>query len=134
MPHTDPIADYLTRIRNACLAKNPDVLIPYSTLKERMSKILSEEGYLGNYEVVGEGVKRGIHIRLKYYGGLKRIPVINHVKRVSKPGCRVYYDVKKLPKVQNGLGVGIVSTSKGVMSDKKARTEAVGGEYICMVW
>jgi small subunit ribosomal protein S8 len=134
MPHTDPIADFVTRIRNACLAKNADLVVPYSGVKERLAKILLEEGYIGGCEVVGEGVKRGICIRLKYHSGLKRVSVINRLKRVSRPGCRVYYDVKRLPQVQNGMGIGIISTSKGIMTDKKARAEAVGGEYMCMVW
>jgi len=131
--HTDPIADYLTRIRNAQAAGHRVVRIPASKIKEAITKILYEQGYIRKYKVeTDEKGHKIIKIALKYdeHGE----PVIKGLKRVSKPGLRKYAGVDKLPKVMNGLGIAIVSTSKGIMTDKKARRENVGGEIIAVVY
>jgi small subunit ribosomal protein S8 len=128
---TDPIADMLTRIRNACAAKHSSVEIPASNMKKAIAKILHEEGYIRNYQIINNGLQGIIKISLKYAGGEK---VISGLRRVSKPGLRVYAGADELPYVLRGLGIAIVSTSKGVMTDKKARAQHVGGEVLAFVW
>ena len=127
---TDPIADMLTRIRNANQMRNATVSMPSSNLKVEIAKLLLEEGYIENYEVSGE-VKKELTITLKY---VENERVITGLKRISKPGLRVQASVEKLPKVLNGLGIAIISTSKGLMTDAKARELNVGGEVVAYVW
>jgi len=130
---TDPIADFLTRIRNALIAKHDTVSIPFSKIKKAMANILVDEGYIASAEeVTDENNHKNIFITLKY--GHKYERVINNLKRISKPGLRIYCGHEDLPKVLGGLGIAIVSTSKGVMTDKMARKAAVGGEVLAYVW
>lgn len=128
---TDPIADMLTRIRNALTAKHADVKIPTSKVKSAIADILLEEGYIEAVEKVEDGVNSYLNITLKYGAGRS---VINGLKRVSKPGLRVYANCEELPKVLNGLGIAIISTSKGIMTDKQARNANVGGEVMAYIW
>lgn len=128
---TDPIADMLTRIRNALTAKHSDVKIPTSKVKSAIADILLEEGYIASVEKVDEGVNSYLNITLKYGAGKS---VINGLKRVSKPGLRVYANCEELPKVLGGLGIAIISTSKGIMTDKQARNAKVGGEVMAYIW
>ena len=130
---TDPIADMLTRIRNANDAKHDNVDVRTSKMKEAISDILYKEGYIKGYEVVGEGVKKSLRLTLKY-GRTKNEKVISGIKRISKPGLRVHANAEELPKVLGGLGVAIISTNKGVVTDKKARELGVGGEVIAFIW
>ena len=132
MQITDPIADMLTRIRNANSAKHKAVDVPASNMKKAIAQILLEEGYIKSYDVVDDGNQGTIHIVLKY--GKNNEKVISGLKRISKPGLRVYAGKEEIPYVLKGLGVAIVSTSKGVMTDKKARAEKVGGEVLAIVW
>ena len=132
MQITDPIADMLTRIRNANSAKHETVDVPVSNMKKAIAEILLEEGYIKRYEIVDDGKQGMIHITLKY--GANKEKVISGLQRVSKPGLRVYSGSQELPKVLKGLGIAIVSTSKGIMTDKKARQEKVGGEVLAFVW
>jgi small subunit ribosomal protein S8 len=127
---SDPIADMLTRIRNAAKAKHTNVRVPVSKMKLEIAKILHEEGYIRGFQLVGQG--RDVRIRLKY--DEHREPIIQGLKRVSKPGRRVYAGKDEMPRVLGGLGVAIVSTSQGVMSAKEARKRAIGGEVIGFVW
>ena len=129
---TDPIADMLTRIRNANNAKHETVDVPASNMKKAIAQILLDEGYIKNYQIVDDGTQGVIHITLKYNPGKEK--VITGLRRVSKPGLRVYAGAEELPKVLRGLGIAIVSTSKGVMTDKKARQAHVGGEVLAFVW
>ena len=129
---TDPVADMLTRIRNANSAKHDTVDVPASNLKKAIAQILLDEGYIKAFQVTDEGVQGNIHITLKYVG--KKEKVISGLRRVSKPGLRVYAGAEELPKVLKGLGIAIISTSKGVMTDKKARELHVGGEVLAFVW
>ena len=131
--YTDPIADYLTRIRNAASAGHRVVEIPASNLKKEMTKILFEQGYILSYKFEEDKVQDSIKIALKYDKETKQ-PVIRKIERISKPGLRKYVSSSELPRVLNGLGVAIVSTSKGVMTNKKAREENVGGEVLCHVY
>lgn len=126
----DPIADMLTRIRNAQQRKMLIVKMPYSAFKSSLLKVLKEEGYIQDYEKTSEGNKAFLSVHLKYYQGK---PVIDTLTRVSRPGCRVYKNLKKLPKVLGGVGVAIVSTSSGVMSDRAARKLGQGGEIVCYI-
>ena len=128
---TDPIADMLTRIRNALTAKHSDVKIPTSKVKSAIADILLEEGYIASVEKVDEGVNSYLNITLKYGAGKS---VINGLKRVSKPGLRVYANCEELPQVLGGLGIAIISTSKGIMTDKQARNANVGGEVMAYIW
>ena len=130
MVMTDPIADMLTRIRNANQMRNATVSMPSSNLKAEIAKLLLEEGYIENYEVSGE-VKKELTITLKY---VENERVITGLKRISKPGLRVQASVEKLPKVLNGMGIAIISTSKGLVTDAKARELGVGGEVVAYVW
>lgn len=127
----DPIADLLTRIRNANQRKHKTVSAQYSKVKEQITTILKEEGYIIDFRIEGEGVDKKITILLKYKGNQK---VITGLRRISKPGLRVYSEASKLPKVLNGYGIGIISTSKGIMTDAKARQENLGGEVMAFVW
>ena len=128
----DPIADMLTRIRNAQVAKHDSVTMPASNMKKNIAKLLLEEGYIKSYEVIDDGLQGEIRITLKYLD--KKQPVIVGLKRISKPGLRVYASCEDLPKVLGGLGVAIISTSKGVMTDRMARKENLGGEVLCYIW
>jgi len=130
MSMTDPIADMLTRIRNAQMVGHADVRMPCSKLKASIAKVLKDEGYIEDFAVREDGTMKELHIGLKYYAGR---PVIERLERVSKPGLRVYKGSSEIPRVMNGLGVAIVSTSRGVMTDRKARADGVGGEVICIV-
>ena len=132
MQITDPIADMLTRIRNANSAKHETVDVPVSNMKKAIAQILLEEGYIKSYEIVDDGKQGMIHITLKY--GANKEKVISGLQRVSKPGLRVYAGRDELPRVLKGLGIAIVSTSKGIMTDKKARAEKIGGEVLAFVW
>ena len=128
---TDPIADMLTRIRNANSARHDTVDVPASNMKKSIAQILLDEGYIKSYQIVDDGTQGVIHITLKYDGKDK---VITGLRRVSKPGLRVYVGADELPRVLRGLGIAIVSTSKGVMTDKAARAAHVGGEVLAFVW
>ena len=130
---TDPIADMLTRIRNANTAKHDTVDVPLSKMKLSIAKILLDEGYIKSYELVDNGNFKDIHITLKY-GKDKNEKIISGLQRISKPGLRVYANKEELPKVLGGLGVAIISTNKGVVTDKEARKLGVGGEVLCFVW
>ena len=129
---TDPVADMLTRIRNASSAKHETVDVPASNLKKAIAEILLEEGYIKSYSVVDNGNQGMIHITLKYLA--KKQPVISGLRRISKPGLRIYAGAEELPRVLKGLGIAIISTSKGVMTDKAARANHVGGEVLAFVW
>lgn len=130
---TDPIADYLTRIRNAVQAKHKVVEIPASNIKKDITKILYDKGYILSYKFVDDNYQGTIKIALKYHPESK-IPAIKEMKRISRPGLRKYVDTDNIPQVLNGLGVAILSTSKGVISDKEARQLSVGGEVLCYVY
>ena len=132
MQITDPVADMLTRIRNASSAKHETVDVPASNLKKAIAQILLDEGSIKAFELVDNGNQGVLHITLKYMA--KKAPVISGLKRVSKPGLRIYAGAEELPKVLKGLGIAIVSTSKGVMTDKKARELHIGGEVLAFVW
>ena len=129
---SDPISDFLTRLKNASLAGNEEFTAPCSNIKVEIARILQEEGYIWNYEVTGEGSKKQIKVKIKFTPQGK--PVVTDVKRSSKPGRRQYVSSEDIPRVLSGLGIAIVSTSKGVMTDKKARQENVGGEVLCYVY
>ncbi|QNL44732.1 30S ribosomal protein S8 [Oscillibacter hominis] len=129
---TDPVADMLTRIRNANSAKHDTVDVPASNMKKSIAQILLDEGYIKNFQIVDDGTQGIIRITLKYNAGKEK--VITGLRRVSKPGLRVYVGADELPRVLRGLGIAIVSTSKGVMTDKKAREAHVGGEVLAFVW
>ena len=132
MQMSDVIADMLTRIRNANSAKHETVDVPVSNMKKAIAEILLEEGYIKSYEIIDDGKQGMIHITLKY--GANKEKVISGLQRVSKPGLRVYAGRDELPRVLKGLGIAIVSTSKGIMTDKKARAEKIGGEVLAFVW
>ena len=132
MQITDPIADMLTRIRNANSAKHDTVDIPASNMKKSIAAILQEEGYIKNFQIIDDGTQGVIRVALKYNAGKEA--VISGLRRVSKPGLRVYAGADELPRVLKGLGIAIISTSKGVMTDKKAREAHVGGEVLAFVW
>ena len=129
---TDPIADMLTRIRNANNAKHDTVDVPASNMKKSIAQILVDEGYVKSYQVIEDGKQGMIRITLKYSAGKQK--VIRGLRRVSKPGLRIYAGYEDMPKVMNGLGIAIVSTSKGLMTDKKAREQKIGGEVLAFVW
>ena len=132
MQITDPIADMLTRIRNANSSKHESVNVPASKLKIEIARILNEEGYINGYEVIDDGLQGVIKITLKYAANKQK--VITGLKRVSKPGLRVYAAKEDLPRVYRGLGIAIISTSQGIMTDKKARLANVGGEVLAFIW
>ncbi len=131
MSMSDPIADMLTRIRNGARAGQQSVSMPASTAKAAIAGVLQAEGYIKGYEVRGEGAGKSLEVRLKYFQGN---PVIEEINRISRPGCRIYARNDDLPSVRNGLGVALISTSQGMMTDKSARKQRVGGEVICTVF
>lgn len=131
MSMTDPIADMLTRIRNAQRAGKAQVSMPLSRSKQAIAQLLLEEGYMANMQVIKEGVKSTLILELKYFDGR---PVIEHLERISRPGLRIYRGTEELPSVLGGLGVAIVSTSKGLMTDRTARAQGMGGEVVCTVY
>ena len=130
MSMSDPIADMLTRIRNAQTSEKPSVTMPASKLKASIAKVLKDEGYIDDFAVRPNEGKPQLEIGLKYYAGR---PVIERIERVSRPGLRIYKGARDIPNVMNGLGVAIVSTSQGVMTDRRARAQGVGGEVLCIV-
>ena len=131
MSMSDPISDMLTRIRNAQLAEKVTVVMPSSKLKVAIAAVLKDEGYVDGFSVIkGDGGKATLEIGLKYYSGR---PVIEKIQRISRPGLRIYKGSEDIPKVMNGLGIAIVSTSKGLMTDRKARANGIGGEVLCVV-
>ena len=132
MQITDTIADMLTRIRNASAAKHDSVDIPASNVKKAIVQILLDEGYINGFQVIEDGKQGVIHVTLKY--GPNKTQVISGIRRVSKPGLRIYTNVEDMPKVMKGLGIAILSTSKGIITDKQARRENVGGEVLAFVW
>jgi small subunit ribosomal protein S8 len=129
---SDPIADMLTRVRNALKARHPKVDVPASNLKTEIARILKDEGYILNYKIVDDSNHKAIRVYLKYTGSNQ--PVISNIERVSRPGCRVYVGHKDIPKVLGGLGVNILTTPKGVMTGKAARAQGLGGELLCQIW
>jgi len=129
----DPIADMLTRIRNAQVARHDSVTVPASNMKKALAKILLQEGYVKNVEQIDDGLQGEIKITLKYLDG-RQTPVIAGLKRISKPGLRVYAHSQNMPKVLGGLGIAIVSTSKGLMTDRESRRQNLGGEVLCYIW
>ncbi|HRP01229.1 MAG TPA: 30S ribosomal protein S8 [Candidatus Kapabacteria bacterium] len=131
MPVTDSIADFITRIRNAGQAGHKTVDAPASKVKASIAALLKEQGFINDFEKIEDGVQGAIRVHLKYF---KRKPVIKDIVRISKPGRRVYVPADKLPRVNNGLGIAIISTSHGIMTGKKARQINIGGEVICTVW
>ena len=130
MSMSDPIADFLTRIRNGQLSGKPEIAAPSSRIKLALAKVLKDEGYIEDFAIDGDARKPVVKVRLKYYQGR---PVIERLERVSRPGLRIYKPSRDIPRVMNGLGVAIVSTSKGVMTDRKARGMGIGGEVLCIV-
>jgi small subunit ribosomal protein S8 len=132
MSMTDPIADMLTRIRNAIQVKHKEVAFPASNLKHEIAKILKEEGYINDFSLATQGKKGSITIRLKYTS--QKEAAITNIKKISKPGLRIYVGRDKVPRVLNGLGIAIISTSKGLMTDKSARGAGIGGEVLCTVY
>jgi len=131
MSMQDPVADMLTRIRNACMASLQDVAMPYSKMKGSIAKVMKDEGYISDFKEDGDGVTKSLVIELKYF---RRKPVIEGLKRISKPSCRTYCNCQDIPRVRNGLGTVILSTPKGVISNRTAANENVGGEILCYVW
>jgi small subunit ribosomal protein S8 len=130
MSMSDPVSDMLTRIRNAQMVGHTEVVMPASRLKAAIAQVLKDEGYVEDFALRDNGAKKELHIGLKYYAGR---PVIERLERVSKPGLRVYKGREDIPRIMNGLGVAILSTSRGVMTDRKARADGVGGEILCIV-
>ena len=131
MPVTDPIADFLTRIRNAARAKKVKVDIPASNMKKSLAEILKTQSFIKDYIVVEDNKQNLLRIQLKYTDG---VSAISGLKRISTPGLRVYKDSRELPRVHNGLGVAVISTSKGLLTEKQAKSQSVGGEVICYIW
>ncbi len=134
MQITDSIADMLTRIRNANSAKHDSVDVPASNIKKSIAQILLDEGYIKSFQIIEDGKQDVIRIDLKYRPGKGKTQVITGLRRVSKPGLRIYTDVENMPKVMKGLGIAILSTSKGIMTDRQARKENVGGEVLAFIW
>lgn len=133
MAANDTIADMLTRIRNANLARHQTTEVPATKMTHNIARVLKDEGFIADFEEVGEGVKRSLTISLKYRGR-NRQPIITSLKRVSKPGLRVYSNRRELPRVLGGIGIAIISTSSGIMTDREARRQGVGGEVLCHIW
>ena len=129
---TDPIADMLTRVRNALAANKDTVEVPSSNMKKAIADIMLSEGYVSDVKLAEDGYNGKLVLTLKYVG--KKKPVINGLKRVSRPGLRVYSDVETMPKVMDGLGIAILSTNKGILTDKQAKAQNVGGEVLCYIW
>ncbi|MCX6621056.1 MAG: 30S ribosomal protein S8 [Acidobacteria bacterium] len=132
MTTSDPIADMLTRVRNALIARHPKVDVPASKLKMELARIIKDEGYIMNFKLVEEDAKKAIRIYLKYTPA--NLPVISRIERISRPGCRVYVGSKEIPRVLGGMGINILTTPKGVMTGSSARKEGVGGEVLCQIW
>jgi len=132
MVMTDPIADFLTQIRNACMANHERVDVPSSKIKLSIAQLLKEEGYINNYKLVKDKRQGTLRVYLKYDD--KNVPIIGGLERVSKPSCRVYVRYDKIPYVLNGFGTAILSTSRGILTDRQARKQKVGGELLCEVW
>jgi small subunit ribosomal protein S8 len=132
MVMTDPIADFLTQIRNACMANHERVDVPSSKIKLSIAQLLKEEGYINNYKLVKDKRQGTLRVYLKYDD--KNVPIIGGLERVSKPSCRVYVRHDKIPYVLNGYGTAILSTSKGLLTDREARKQKIGGELLCKVW
>jgi small subunit ribosomal protein S8 len=133
MATNDTIADMLTRIRNASLARHQVTAIPATKMTQNIARVLKQEGYIADFEEVGEGIDRRLMLSLKYQGK-NRQPIISTLKRVSRPGLRVYSNHKDLPRVLGGIGIAIISTSQGIMTDREARRQGVGGEVLCFIW
>lgn len=133
MAANDTISDMLTRIRNAAAVRHPTTHVPATKMTRNIARVLQEEGFIGEFEEVGEGIKKELVIALKYKGRTRK-PIITKLKRVSRPGLRVYKNRKELPRVLGGIGIAIVSTSSGIMTDREARQKGVGGEVLCYVW
>jgi small subunit ribosomal protein S8 len=133
MAANDTISDMLTRIRNSCMAQHITTKVPATKMTRSIAKVLREEGFIGEFEQEGEGLKKYLVISLKYKGK-NRQPIIKYLKRVSKPGLRVYKNRKELPRVLGGIGIAIISTSSGIMTDREARKRGIGGEVLCYVW
>jgi small subunit ribosomal protein S8 len=133
MATNDTIADMLTRIRNATLAKHETVAVPVSRMTSSIARVLKQEGYISDIEEVGVGVDRKLVLSLKYQGRQKQ-PILTMMRRVSRPGLRVYSNHKDLPRVLGGIGIAIISTSRGIMTDREARKQKVGGEILCYIW
>jgi small subunit ribosomal protein S8 len=133
MAANDTISDMLTRIRNACSVRHPNTKVPTTKMTRNIAQVLKTEGFIEDFEEVGEGIGKQLLISLKYKGKTRQ-PIINTLQRVSKPGLRVYSNRKDLPRVLGGIGVAIISTSQGIMSDRDARQKGVGGEVLCYVW
>lgn len=132
MASNDTISDMLTRIRNACAVRHTTTKVPSTKMTRSIAKVLQDEGFIASFEQVGEGVAQNLVIALKYKNNRK--PIITTLKRVSKPGLRVYKNRKELPKVLGGIGIAIISTSSGIMTDREARRRGIGGEVLCYVW
>ena len=133
MAVNDTIADMLTRIRNATLARHQITEVPSTKVTRSIAKVLQEEGFITEFSEAGEGIQKNLVISLKYKGKNRR-PIINALQRVSKPGLRVYSNCRELPKVLGGIGIAIISTSSGIMTDRDARRQGVGGEVLCYIW
>ena len=133
MAANDTIADMLTRIRNACMVRHQTTNVPSTKMTRSIAKVLKDEGFIGEFEEVGEGIKKQLVVSLKYKGK-NRQPIITSMRRVSKPGLRVYSNCKELPRVLGGIGIAIISTSQGIMTDREARRQKLGGEVLCYVW
>jgi len=133
MAVNDTIADMLTRLRNANLARHQTTQVPSTKLTRSIAQVLKDEGFISEFETVGEGVKTNLRIALKYKGK-NRSPIISKLERVSRPGLRVYKNRKELPRVLGGIGIAIISTSHGIMTDREARRQGIGGEVLCYVW
>jgi small subunit ribosomal protein S8 len=133
MAANDTISDMLTRIRNACSVRHPTTKVPTTKMTRSIAQVLKEEGFIEDFEEAGEGVEKHLIISLKYKDK-NRQPIINTLQRVSKPGLRVYSNCKDLPRVLGGIGIAIISTSRGIMTDREARKQKVGGEVLCYVW
>jgi small subunit ribosomal protein S8 len=133
MAANDTIADMLTRIRNACMVRHQTTNVPSTKMTRSIAKVLKDEGFIGDFEEVGEGIKKQLVVSLKYKGK-NRQPIITSMRRVSKPGLRVYSNCKELPRVLGGIGIAIISTSQGIMTDREARRQKLGGEVLCYVW
>lgn len=133
MAANDTIADMLTRIRNSCMAQHPTTKVPSTKMTRSIAQVLKNEGFIGEYEQTGEGIKQDLVISLKYKGK-NRQPIIRNLTRVSRPGLRVYKNRQDLPRVLGGIGIAIISTSSGIMTDRDARRKGLGGEVLCYVW
>lgn len=133
MAANDTISDMLTRIRNACLVRHPTTNVPNTKMTKSIARVLKEEGFIEDFAEVGEGIEKHLVISLKYKGR-NRQPIIKTLKRVSRPGLRVYSNRKEIPRVLGGIGIAIISTSRGIVTDREARRQGIGGEVLCYVW